>query len=127
MADGDRATLSVAIPAVQVAAFVTFQVFVTRNDVVWSVRRRYQDFARLHGVLKRVIPPGQLPELPGKTFRMGMSKFEPEFIESRRQKLEQYLAELITVVPPERIDAIDDFLAYSEHCLREMVEHLGEL
>ena len=118
-------TLSIKIPAVQVSEYVTFQIFVTRADLVWSVRRRYQEFVKLNDAMKRVLPPGQLPELPAKTFRMGMSKFEPNFIEARRQKLEEYLADLIAAVPPERIDALDDFLAYSEHCLLEMVEHLG--
>lgn len=118
-------TLSIKIPAVQVSEHVTFQIFVTRADLVWSVRRRYQEFVKLNDSMKRVLPPGQLPELPAKTFRMGMSKFEPNFIEARRQKLEEYLTDLIAAVPPERIDALDDFLAYSEHCLLEMVEHLG--
>ena len=120
------AQLSIAIPAVQVTEFVSFQIFVTRNDSGWSVRRRYQDFVRLHGAMKKVLPPGQLPELPGKTLRMGMAKFEPNFIEARRQKLEVYLTELLRAISPERNDALDDFLAYSERCLREMVEHLAE-
>lgn len=34
----------------------------------------------------------------------------------RRKGLEAYLSQLITLVEPERVEGLDDFLEYAEHC-----------
>lgn len=120
-----EANLVITIPAVQVTAkYALFQIFVTRGEQVWSVRRRYQDFSKLHSAMKAQLPPGVLPELPPKAIRIGLSKFQPDFIEARRAKLELYLSELVSAVQPERVDVLDDFILYSEHCLKNMVDQL---
>jgi hypothetical protein len=161
--------LEVSIPGCQVGeAFVTFTIVVTKGESSWTVRRRYQDFVKLHAALRKAFPQGVaagsgasgaggasasaspssgggaggggagggagvgadggvLPELPPKKVRLGLSKFAPDFVEERRSKLESYLQRVVSLVDPERAEALDDFLVYAEHWLRDALELLGDV
>lgn len=126
--------LSVSIPGCQVGdSFVTFTVVVSKNDASWTVRRRYQDFVKLHTAVRKSIGAAaakdgiDLPELPPKVMRLGMSKFAPDFVEERRAKLEAYMQRLVAVVDPERVEPLDDFLVYAEHWLKEAIELLADV
>ena len=61
------------------------------------VTRRYKDFAWLKGVLNDKLDKekegGTIAPLPGDTLAsfLGFGRFEPEFIESRRKGLEEFL------------------------------------
>lgn len=66
----------------------------------FSVRRRYKEFVTLRDHLKqklaekpKAIKFGELAPLPGDTISslFGKGRFEPEFIEDRRKKLEAFL------------------------------------
>ena len=129
--------LHVSIPGMTVDAaanFVTFRVLVRKGeDVSWQCQRRYQDFARLHAALRAAEGGGAaaaaLPELPPKSglLRLGQARFEPAFLEERRAGLEAYLQRLLRVVSPEASEALDDFLTYAQHWLREALERLEDL
>ena len=79
----------------------------------------------VHAILCRHLPADSTPELPRKTIRLGNSKFDKDFIESRRAGLEGYLIQLVGTLEPERLEALDDFLEYAEHCLIEAIANLG--
>jgi len=122
-------TLSVQIPFVQVGeSHVTFSILSSKGEATWQVKRRFNDFIKLHtAVRKQVGKDVDLPELPPKAVRLGLSKFDPDFIEGRRAGLESYLITLVAVVDPERAEALDDFLDYAEHWLKEAVSLLGDV
>jgi hypothetical protein len=122
-------SLSVQIPFVQVGeSHVTFSILSSKGDATWQVKRRYNDFIKLQtAVRKQVGKDVELPELPPKAVRLGLSKFDPDFIEGRRAGLEAYLIKLVSVVDPERAEALDDFLDYAEHWLKEAVSLLGDV
>ena len=141
--------LRVSIPACQVGAeFVTFGVLVERGEAAWTVRRRYNDFGKLHAAVAAAAAAAggsssagglrgaaadqaahaqALPELPPKAVRLGLSRFAPDFIEERRAALEAYLSRLVACVDPERCEPLDDFLDYAEHWLKEAVGMLGDV
>ena len=108
----------VTVPSAKAGdAFVTYTVCVVKGELSWSVTRRFADFERLHVSIRRVVAAEQLPDLPSKALlRMGASKFAPDFVEQRRKGLEAYLDKLVGVAEPERVEALDDFLEYAEHC-----------
>jgi hypothetical protein len=76
----------------------TFPEYRTR---LFFVYRRYKQFVTLRGILKdklsanpKAIKFGELPQLPGDTVSSlltGAGRFEPEFVEKRRQGLEEFL------------------------------------
>jgi len=115
MASAER--VRVAVPAAESGdAFVAYTVSVKRGASSWAVSRRYQAFEALAVAIKRVLPADAVPELPRKQLRLGASKFAPEFVETRRKGLEAFLQQLVAAVEPERVEALDDFLEYTEHC-----------
>ena len=67
----------------------------------FSVCRRYTQFSDLRGILKeklsanpKAIKFGDLPALPGNTLTSlftSAGRFEPEFVEKRRQALEEWI------------------------------------
>eukprot|EP01095_Lingulamoeba_sp_RSL-Kostka_P011349 TRINITY_DN4290_c0_g1_i1.p1 TRINITY_DN4290_c0_g1~~TRINITY_DN4290_c0_g1_i1.p1 ORF type:complete len:162 (-),score=45.59 TRINITY_DN4290_c0_g1_i1:206-691(-) len=68
-----------------------------------EVRRRYNDFVWLKNHLEQFLnsknwkrPVEKIPDLPGDTFAsfFGWGRFEPDFIENRREKLEIFLNEV---------------------------------
>ena len=79
----------------------------------------------VRAVVRSSLPLEVTPELPPKKLRLGASKFAPDFVESRRVGLEAYLVHLVAAVEPERIEALDDFLEYAEHCLERAIAVLG--
>jgi PX domain len=58
------------------------------------VKRRYRDFAKLFQCLSKCYPTHVIPRLPEKSLLSGFFRFKPEFIETRRQKLQEFLAGL---------------------------------
>eukprot|EP00026_Physarum_polycephalum_P017966 Phypoly_transcript_19372.p1 GENE.Phypoly_transcript_19372~~Phypoly_transcript_19372.p1 ORF type:complete len:155 (+),score=29.19 Phypoly_transcript_19372:54-518(+) len=81
----------------KITTSTTFPEYSSRE---FSVRRRYKEFAWLRDHLKqklaekpKAIKFGELYPLPGDTISslLGKGRFEPEFIEDRRVKLEQFL------------------------------------
>jgi len=87
--------------------YTTYQIntsttFPEYKETTFCVRRRYSDFVwlRNHLIQRMEESPkgrkkgGTIPQLPGNNFSsfLGMSgRFEPEFIEERRQGLESFL------------------------------------
>ena len=48
------AALVVSVPACQVKdGYVAYQIHIAKGETSWFVRRRYQDFEKLHTVIKR--------------------------------------------------------------------------
>jgi hypothetical protein len=121
--------LTCQIPFVQVGdSHVTFSILSTKGEATWQVKRRFNDFIKLQTAVKKQVGKDvDLPELPPKAVRLGLSKFDPDFIEGRRAALESYLFKLVSVVDPERAEALDDFLDYAEHWLKEAVSLLGDV
>ena len=137
--------LTVTIPGCQVGEqFVTYTIMVSKGESTWTVRRRYQDFVKLHTAIKKSINTivsssssntntnttlsiNDIPELPPKKMRIGLSKFAPDFVEERRNKLELYLQKILGLINPEQVEALDDFLVYAEHWLREAIESLADV
>ena len=128
--------VTITIPGVDVIAdsHVTFTVIVTLQNsdgVCWRAPpRRYGDFEQLHADVRRALSrdagaAASLPELPPKALRLGLRRFEPDFLEDRRARLEAYLSRLVSVAPPATCEPVDDFLSYAAHALRETVVALG--
>jgi len=123
--------LAVSIPALIVDAekdYVSFRIIIRAGDEdedSWSFQRRFQDFVKLHAVVSRAIKSGEVPELPPKGYRMGKAKFEPEFLQERRVKLEAYLQAVVEMLPPETCEALDDFLQYAQYGLRVILGRLS--
>ncbi|KAF9191586.1 intercellular trafficking and secretion [Haplosporangium sp. Z 27] len=77
-----------------------------------SVRRRFQDFAWLHGVLSKDFPAAVLPPLPDKhrlRYVRG-DRFNPEFIEKRRASLERFLKKIAVHPVLQRAECLRVFL-----------------
>lgn len=131
--------LTVTIPGCQVGEqFVTYTLMVSKGESAWTVRRRYQDFVKLHTAIRKSLTSSSssssstpslndLPELPPKKMRIGLSKFAPDFVEERRTKLETYIQKILSLVNPEQVEALDDFLVYAEHWLKEAIESLADV
>jgi len=62
------------------------------DDNVQEVIRRYSDFDWLHDLLRVEFPSTLIPPLPEKAI---MNRFSPEFLESRRQGLDRFLARVL--------------------------------
>uniref|UniRef100_A0A8C4RC53 Sorting nexin family member 30 n=1 Tax=Eptatretus burgeri TaxID=7764 RepID=A0A8C4RC53_EPTBU len=80
--------------------YITYQVATqtTRQEFGGSdftVRRRYQDFAWLHGKLEATHPTHIIPPLPEKQVMRGvLERFAAAFVESRRRALHRFLSHL---------------------------------
>jgi len=81
----------------KITTSTTFPEYKSRE---FSVRRRYKEFVWLRDHLKqklaekpKAIKFGELAPLPGDTISsiFGKGRFEPEFVEDRRKKLEAFL------------------------------------
>ncbi|RYG42801.1 hypothetical protein EON68_01355, partial [archaeon] len=120
--------VSITIPGVAANAeskVVTYTLAVEAQGVSWIVKRRFKQFAALHAQLLSVLPTDAVPELPPKQMRIGKARFDPEFIESRRSKLELFLQRVLRLIEPERLEALDNFLEYAEHCLKAVIRRLS--
>ena len=121
--------LSVSIPGVQVVGdtHAVFVLSISRGPSSWSVKRRFADFEKLHAAVKRsgLLPPDAGVELPPKTLRLGLSKFDPVFLEDRRAGLEAFLNTLLAWVEPDKLDDLDEFLSLADHVLLDTIDSLG--
>ncbi|TMW62683.1 hypothetical protein Poli38472_005301 [Pythium oligandrum] len=75
--------------------YTAYQINLTYSDMKWQVHRRYKEFHALHQQLKEklgVIPGFTLPKLPRKRV---FTPREGEFVTVRRQRLEEYLRQLL--------------------------------
>jgi hypothetical protein len=133
---GGAPGVAIAIPGYQVnqdEQVVTYLVQVVQGDTSWPVRRRYQDFVRLHAAARKAagglggLGAAELPDLPPKKMRLGLAKYDPAFLEDRRARLEAYLAALVRLLPPYACEAVDDFLDFADHALVEATDRLEEV
>jgi hypothetical protein len=120
---------SVSIPGYDVQGgdgkeFVVFKIMVVIADNTWFIKRRYQDFIVLHTAVKKLVAPDLLPPLPPKRIRMGIAKFDPDFLEERRSSLEKYLVRVLAIIGPERSETWDDFLEFAPHALDQCIDLL---
>ena len=108
--------------------FVVYIVELKKGNVEWRVGRRFSEFYLLNKFLMKVLGKAtmsKLPRLPPKRMKMGVSKFDPKFTLMRREKLEVYLQEIIrSCDSATMLDALDDFLEYSEHMIVASVKAL---
>lgn len=72
--------------------YTAYLIDVTFEDMKWQAVRRFKEFHNLHSVLKSKYPTLELPKLPHKHI---FTPREGEFVDRRRQHLEQYLRELV--------------------------------
>lgn len=72
--------------------YTAYPIDVTFEDMKWQAVRRFKEFHKLNGVLKSKYPTLELPKLPHKHI---FTPREGEFVDKRRQHLEQYLRELV--------------------------------
>lgn len=79
------------------------------EGLTWRMEKRYSDLNDFHHTLKRVFKdvPG-FPRFPGKKL---IHALDPEFIESRRAALEEYLCKAFSLPPILRSHQIRTFLA----------------
>jgi len=71
--------------------YTTYQVNGVLNGSSFTSRKRYSDFLWLRTALCKCLPGMFLPELPGKH---AIGRFDAEFLEERRQGLQQFLRRL---------------------------------
>ncbi|WOO80973.1 PX domain-containing protein YPT35 [Vanrija pseudolonga] len=79
------------VATARVGAYVVYEIEIDlRNGSKVTILRRYTEFVRLHKALCRAFPhlKQTIPPLPGKNH---MSKFQPEFLEERRPRLQRFI------------------------------------
>ncbi|KAK9719637.1 Serine/threonine-protein kinase Sgk2 [Basidiobolus ranarum] len=72
--------------------FTVYKISVTNGPIHWFVLKRYSEFHKLHGELQALFPHIRLPSLPPK--RLIGNNTSPSFVQSRKQRLGQYLREI---------------------------------
>ena len=110
--------------------YIAYFVEVNKDNDVWRVPRRFQDFRTLHKILKSQYPSvaKDLPALPSRGLKGAFSnKFDPKFTLERRQLLEVYICQVLDQLNVENCAEIDDFLEYSEHMIYFSINKLGAL
>ncbi|KAL1410903.1 hypothetical protein Q8F55_001846 [Vanrija albida] len=78
-------------PGARLGAYVVYEIVVAlRTGGEVTILRRYTEFCRLRASLCRAFPHLEqaIPPLPGKNH---MSKFQPEFLEERRPRLQRFI------------------------------------
>lgn len=66
------------------------------------------------------VPIGRsllLPSSHVQVLRLGASKFDAKFLDSRRLELDGFLRDVLKFADPERVETLDDFLEYAEHVI----------
>ncbi len=135
---GEEDRLALAIPTLEMRnskprkrggkgrLYVAYVIEVRKGGVEWRLARRFSEFYALYMMLKRLnrSAVADLPRLPPKRVKVGMSKFDPKFTLMRREKLEAFLQGLVGAIDVEASDVIDDFLEYSEHMILASVSAL---
>ncbi|TYZ58375.1 hypothetical protein PybrP1_006183 [[Pythium] brassicae (nom. inval.)] len=91
--------LEVAIPAAKnkvsdlsQTTYTAYQLDVSFNAMKWQVTRRYKEFDALQSRLKDKYAPVPLPKLPPKHL---FTPREGEFVDRRREQLENYVQQLV--------------------------------
>ncbi|ETO26086.1 PX domain containing protein [Reticulomyxa filosa] len=72
-------------------AFVAYNVVIKDGILKWQLWKRYSQFAELHESLKKVLN-SKLPEFPPKQM---IRRFNIDFVNTRKNKLQQYINALI--------------------------------
>lgn len=72
--------------------YTSYQVDVVFNDMKWQLTRRYKEFDALQSHLKRKYAPVLLPKLPAKHL---FTPIEGDFVDRRREQLDNYLKQMI--------------------------------
>jgi hypothetical protein len=94
----------------EVSVTVVFDVL---DDILLIFPIRYSDFDRLHTNLVRSFPhaANMIPDLPRKSL---VSRFRPEFLESRRKGLQHFLkyVKFNLDSPQMKANSVDDVAAY---------------
>lgn len=72
--------------------YTAYQLDVSFNAMTWQVVRRYKEFDVLQGHLKDKYAPVPLPKLPPKHL---FTPREGEFVDKRREQLENYVQQLV--------------------------------
>jgi hypothetical protein len=125
--DNDAERISVSIPTAATdgdaeAPVTRYSVHVIRvqaelsaqADTNWIVSHRYTDFVSLHqNLLNEGIK--SLPKIPP---RVWFGSLDPDFIEQRRQQLEEYLRQISNMLSVTKLKVWTDFLKLGEHKLQ---------
>lgn len=77
------------ISLVQSGQHVEYTVRIIVEDQSWTMRKRFNEVAALHDVLKKRL--ASAPEMPSKSV---MRQFSPEYLEARKVALTAYLQEI---------------------------------
>eukprot|EP01080_Neovahlkampfia_damariscottae_P007991 gene7991-12456_t len=64
-----------------------------KNNIKWTVKRRYKEFLELHQQCCKIVGEKNLPKFPGKTLFNKSS----DLIEKRKGQLQAYLEEAIKI------------------------------
>lgn len=72
--------------------YTAYLIDVSFNDLKWQIARRFKEFDTLHDHLKVKYGPVPLPKLPSKHV---FTPLEGDFIDKRREQLENYLKQMI--------------------------------
>ncbi|XP_050403575.1 serine/threonine-protein kinase Sgk1 isoform X2 [Patella vulgata] len=72
--------------------YIVYKVVVNAEGKSWFIFRRYNEFHTLHEKIKKIHPEANL-RLPGKKI---FGNLDPEFIQQRREGLDDFIQKLIT-------------------------------
>jgi len=102
--------------------FAVYLLRVRCGSRMWSVERRYREFASLHQSLQSVVSISRLPELPGKLAGFGglMSSFfgpDIERLQQRRIELQAYFSMILRI---KEIWHCDDLLMFLDDAKRTL-------
>lgn len=92
--------------------FTVYKVVVVSASECWFVFRRYNEFYKLHDILKKQVPNLQL-KLPGK--KLFGNNLDPQFVASRREGLNAFVQQLMQDQKLLHIDEVRAFLQLDGH------------
>ncbi|QRW03379.1 hypothetical protein RhiLY_02378 [Ceratobasidium sp. AG-Ba] len=67
----------------------------TKEGVTIHLHKRYNSFVKLHRSLRRTLPPDVVHSIPSLPPKNALAKYRPAFLDSRRRKLQTWLATVL--------------------------------
>ncbi|KAG8699174.1 hypothetical protein FRC08_005459 [Ceratobasidium sp. 394] len=67
----------------------------TKEGITIHLHKRYSSFVKLNDALRRTLPPDVIHNIPALPSKNALAKYRPAFLDSRRRKLQTWLAAVL--------------------------------